>query len=131
MLRFANKPDEIFQAMLDGAISETLDVVLCFADDPEEQQEAFDCHLPRSATVFTWQQAKQQLVELRTASLSQELYQLTDYHWLLLYECLRSYCDAYTDIPWCDPHEKYGIEEVDFADIVETFFGTQTFFSRI
>jgi hypothetical protein len=25
------------------------------------------------------------------------LYQLTDYHWLLLYKSLRMYCDLYND----------------------------------
>jgi hypothetical protein len=60
MLRFETTPDDIFIAMLDSAITERLEVVLVFDDDSAEQQDAFECHLPRSSTVFTWQEAKQQ-----------------------------------------------------------------------
>lgn len=79
MLRFANKP-----ALLDDAITETLEVVLGFDDDPDEQQDAFECHLPRSSKVFTWQEAKNQLAKLQSSLQDPGLYQITDYHWLLL-----------------------------------------------
>ena len=51
MLRLQTAPDDIFIAMLDCAITERLEVVLVFDDDSEEQQEAFECYLPRSSTV--------------------------------------------------------------------------------
>lgn len=122
MLRFANKPDEIFLALLDDAITETLEVVLGFDDEPEEQEDAFKCHMPRSSALFTWQEAKSELAKLQKASIDECLYQITDYQWLLLYEALRSYCEAFQDMPWGDPYDKYGIEEIDFGWVIESFF---------
>jgi hypothetical protein len=92
--------------MLDNAITETMEVVLVFDDAPEEQQDAFECHLPRSSMVFTWQEAKNQLAKLQHSLQDPGLYQITDYHWLLLYESLRSYCEPYNDMPWGELYEE-------------------------
>jgi hypothetical protein len=72
--------------------------------------------------VFTWQSAKEQLGKIQTALRDDGLYQITDYHWLLLYESLRSYCDSYNEIPWGEPYDKYGIATIDFDWIVDIFF---------
>jgi hypothetical protein len=52
MLRFSNKPDDIFVAMLSDAMTETLEVFLDGEHDEGEQKDAFQCHMPRSSTLF-------------------------------------------------------------------------------
>jgi hypothetical protein len=47
---------------------------------------------------------------------------LTDYHWLVLYACLRLYCDLHNDGATGDQVGRYEIEHIDFDAIVERFF---------
>ena len=56
MLRFANKPDEIFLILIDETIEDFLDELEGFNDDPTEQEEIIKASMPRSAALFTIQQ---------------------------------------------------------------------------
>lgn len=122
MLRFQTTPDSPFLDILDEAINETLGTIDMEADLPEEQQESFRDEMPRSSTFFTPQEAKQQLEVLQRASRANELYQPTDYHWLLLYEVLDHYCALFNDDPCGMPLEKYGIKRLDIGFMVDLFF---------
>jgi hypothetical protein len=123
MLRFANKPDEIFLILIDETIEDFLDELEGFNDDPTEQEEIIKASMPRSAALFTTQQLIQQLHALRKASADPKLYQPTDYHWLLLYERLKVYCDLFNDDnTYGCLHERYGIEHIDFDGLVSLFF---------
>jgi hypothetical protein len=53
------------------------------------------------------------------------LYQLTDYHWLLLYEALWRFCEVFND----EPEEiaptlakQYGINEIAFHELLDWYF---------
>ena len=57
-----------------------------------------------------------------TAAATTELYQPTDYHWLLLYEALETYCSEFNERPDGPLYAGYGIERLDFGALVDLFF---------
>ena len=62
---------------------------------------------------------------LRRASRDERRrYELTDYHWLVLYACLQLYCDLQNDGATGaeDQVGRYEIEQIDFDALVERFF---------
>jgi hypothetical protein len=64
------------------------------------------------------------LHKLLEGSRSAQWYQLTDYHWLLLYEVLKVHCEIFNDGEGyaCEVPGKYGIRYIDFNAVVERFF---------
>jgi hypothetical protein len=94
MLRFASPltpaATAIFVMCLDLASDEVVDV-----DRPEAWQEAY----PRSAMCFTPALAQATLVDLVDKLRLPEEYVPTDYHWLLLYECLQGQIEQLNDDP--------------------------------
>ena len=120
MLRFEIPPDTVFLDMLDDAIAQIIDEM--DLEELSDQDEAFAVDMPRSSRFFTPQEAKEQLRTLQRAIHSAELWQPTDYHWLLLYECLKLYCDLFNDLPGGVRSEKYGIESIDFVGVIDYFF---------
>ena len=89
MLRFASPltpaATAIFVMCLDLAADEVSDV-----DLPGAWQEAY----PRSATCFTPALAQATLLALVDKLRQPEEYVPTDYHWLLMYECLQRQIEA-------------------------------------
>jgi hypothetical protein len=85
MLRFSDHltpaATAIFVMCLDLAADEVLDV-----DRPEAWWEAY----PLAATCFTPELARTTLVDLVEKLRLPEEYVPTDYHWLLMYECLQN-----------------------------------------
>ncbi len=120
MLRFEIQPDTVFLDMLDDAIEQLIDEM--DLEEPSDQDESFAVDMPRSSRFFTTQKAKKQLRTLQRAIHAAELYQPTDYHWLLLYECLKLYCGLFNDLPSGVISEKYGIESIDFNELIDYFF---------
>jgi len=94
MLRFASPltpvATAIFVMCLDLAADEVLD-----GDRPDAWREAY----PRSATCFTPELAQATLVDLVEKLRLPEEYVPTDYHWLLLYECLQGQIEALNEDP--------------------------------
>jgi hypothetical protein len=94
MLRFASPltpaATAIFVMCLDLAADEVLD-----GDRPDTWREAY----PRSATCFTPELAQATLVDLVDKLRLPEEYVPTDYHWLLMYECLQGQIEALNDAP--------------------------------
>jgi hypothetical protein len=91
-------------------------------EDLAEQQEALEDVMPRSATLFDVAGVKTQLAMLHTAAEQPELYQPTDYHWLLLYEALESYCVEFNEIPHGVLLDDYGITRLEFDRLIDLFF---------
>ena len=94
MLRFASPltpaATAIFVMCLDLASDEVSDV-----DLPDAWREAY----PLSATCFTPELARATLVDLVEKLRLPEEYVPTDYHWLLLYECLQGQIEALNEDP--------------------------------
>ncbi len=121
MLRFENKPDEIFVLLINEAIED----MICYIemdDDVDARQDALKASMPRSSELFDARGAMDQLGALRECLNSDTLYKPTDYHWLLLYECLRSYCDYFNDERIGDVYKLHKIEHIDFESLIECYF---------
>lgn len=120
MLRFKSQPDTIFLDLLDDALEHMIYGI--DLEEPSDQDEAFAVDMPRSRRFFTAQTAKKQLRALQRAIHAAELYQPTDYHWLLLYECLSLYCRLFNGRPLGVMRERYGIEVIDCDGVIDRFF---------
>src|SRR5262245_481574 len=94
MLRFSDQltpaATALFVMCLDLASDEVSDV-----SAPDAWREAY----PLSATCFTPELARTTLVDLVEKLRLPEEYVPTDYHWLLLYECLQEQIAALNDAP--------------------------------
>ena len=121
MLRFATKPDTVFTKLLREACPEAIGHTE-LEDDPAEQRDALENLLPRTSKLFDVPGLKAQLIALNAASAASELYQPTDYHWLLLYEVLDAYCLEFNEAPRGPLFTEFGIERIDFDHLVDVFF---------
>ena len=94
MLRFAcpltAAATEIFVSCLELASDQVIDIA-----PPEAWREAY----PRAATCFTRELARETLVDLLAKLRLPEEYVPTEYHWLLLYECLQVQIEVLNDMP--------------------------------
>jgi hypothetical protein len=121
MLRFARRPDAVFLTILHDAL-EDLEAAL-----PDLEAEDWPALYPRAACSFSPGLACITLAKLLTASRAPTVYQLTDYHWLLLYDCLRVYCAIHNDdakeAPTTTlPVGRYQIGPIDFNAVVDQYF---------
>ena len=94
MLRFAcpltAAATEIFVSCLELASDQVIDIA-----PPEAWREGY----PRAATCFTRELARETLVDLLVKLRLPEEYVPTEYHWLLLYECLQVQIEVLNDMP--------------------------------
>ncbi len=119
MLLFQEKPDEIFLAIL----HEAMDDELAYLKNAIEDIEFFEACYPFTSRHFTPTLAVQTLQQLRKASAAAECYQLTDYHWELLYEVLRGYAECFNDCQdSSEVSNKYGLKEINFSALIMKFF---------
>jgi hypothetical protein len=82
---------------------------------------------PLAARCFSLDLARTTLAQVLTASRAWELYQPTDYHWLLLYDGLRAYCVIHNDYAGGAPTKTlpvgpYQIGPIDFDAVVDEYF---------
>ena len=128
MLRFQYPPDSIFLDILHRAIEE----VLWWLELTEYDQKAFSNSYCQSAKCFHPKLAQKTLKQLLRASKAKSLYQLTDYHWLLLYEALWRFCELFNDEPkQIAPTlaKQYGINEIAFHELIDWYFWDTDFFT--
>jgi len=127
MLRFSNELDECALAILHAALTDALEEMDISKDDPEDSLEDFTARYPESAKCFTPALAEITLKDLLRASHESALYQLTDYHWLLLYEVLKNFTEVFNDEPegvvgGKELVTKYGVKNIDFHDFLDCYF---------
>ena len=128
MLRFQYPPDSIFLDILHRAIEDALG----WLERTEYDQEAFSNSYCQSAKCFHPKLAQKTLKQLLRASKAKSLYQLTDYHWLLLYEALWRFCELFNDEPkQIAPTlaKQYGINEIAFHELIDWYFWDTDFFT--
>jgi hypothetical protein len=121
MLRFAQPPDAVFLAILHDALEDLQETLADLA------AEDWPAQYPTAARCFSPDLARTTLTQLRTASRASELYQPTDYHWLLLYDGLRVYCAIHNDYAretstTTLPVGPYQIGPIDFDAVVDQYF---------
>ena len=95
MLYFRTQPDAVFIAFVKDALQWELERVrrISSAND----SDAWVVEYPLLGTMFTPYSAVITLEELLVANETATVYRLTDYHWLLVYECLKNYCVWHND----------------------------------
>jgi hypothetical protein len=125
MLAFEEKPDRVFSAILESALKLTADLITGHLEPPDE---AWTEHFLGLAPWFPPRVARETLKQVLAAHRdSQRIYQLTDYHRLLIYKCLSNTCDIHNDDLMIPPGEAapfgpYQIGPIDFDRVVERFF---------
>lgn len=133
MIVFQDEPDAIFLAIVHEALTHARDVHLLrylpghrlTAAERRELDESYGELFPELAPFFTRQQLARLIDRLLRASRDgRRRYELTDYHWLVLYSCLQIFCDLHNDGATGTEDEvgPYEIEGIDFDAIVERFF---------
>ena len=118
MLRFAQRPDPVFLAILHAALEDLQETLT------DLQAEDWPAQYPSAARCFSPDLARTTLEQLLTASRAKQVYQLTDYHWLLLYDCLRVYCEIHNDFAPEAPTQTlpvgpYQIGPIDFDALID------------
>ena len=133
MIVFQDEPDAIFLAIVHEALAQVRDVHLLrylpdhrlTAVERRELDEFYGDLFPEMAPFFTRRELARVIGRLLRASRDgRRRYQLSDYHWLVLYSCLQLYCDLHNDgaIGAEDQVGPYEIEAIDFDAIVDRFF---------
>jgi hypothetical protein len=92
-----------FQTQLTAAAREIIVYGLAAAADEivdlYEDHEAWATAYPLASPCFTRELARRVLLELLDKLDAPEWYVLTDYHWLLVYECLKEQIALFNDAP--------------------------------
>jgi hypothetical protein len=92
-----------FQTPLTAAAREMLVYCLHVAADEtvewDEDHEAWAAAYPLASACFTPELARRVLLELLDTLDAPELYMPTDYHWLLVYDCLKEQIALFNDAP--------------------------------
>jgi hypothetical protein len=71
---------------------------------------------------------REQVHALKTASTDTQLFQLTTYHWFLLYEALLTWCESVNEKPELSRvYTTFGIGYVDFDPLFDLFFADPDF----
>jgi hypothetical protein len=133
MIVFQDEPDPIFLAIVDEALAHVREVHLVryregyrpTRAERRELEESYRDLFPELVPLFTRRELVRVIDRLRRASREERRrYELTDYHWLVLYSCLRLYCDLHNDgaIGTGDQVGPYEIEHIDFDAMVDRFF---------
>ena len=95
MLYFRTQPDAVFIPFVRQALDCGLQAVRRLAS--KNDGDAWLVEYPVVGTLFTPYSALITLEELLGAHEASTVYRLTDYHWLLVYECLKNYCLWHND----------------------------------
>ncbi len=139
MLRFAEEPDLIFTDILQNALDNMIFelTIILKKSKPEDKQEEYSIFMPTSCTVFGLEVAIKTLTELLDYLLKPEIYDLTDYHYLLLYESLDMFCCSFNEYLQYETDELerkrlrtlggHVVERLEFTAIVELYFYDEDF----
>ena len=133
MIVFQDEPDPIFLAIVHEALAHVREVHLLryrrghrlTTAQALELDEFYSDLCPELAAFFTRRELVRVIDRLLRASRDGgRRYQLTDYHWLVLYSCLQIFCDLHNDGATGaeDQVGPYEIEGIDFGALVDRFF---------
>jgi hypothetical protein len=107
MLMFQKQPDAVFLEILYSALEIRRDMIRELADVGNSERWRED--YPRLARCFTPQALVSVLDRLLIASKDSRVHELTDYHWLVIYDCLEWYCDLVNDDVRMDQDRRYPV----------------------
>lgn len=125
MLRFQKNPDKIFTEVLEAAFTFIIDEI---EDIPSHELK---CFLPHSARQFTKNSAVNVLKDLIKYNKAPGLWRLTDYHYLLIYDSLETFCaegivdEIMNNIKKNQPILKrngFKVWSIDFDALIDIYF---------
>ncbi len=126
MLRFATPPDPPLMAIVQAALEILQDSLKPVGQTDAERLAFWQAQYPAAARVFSLTLAQAAAAHPVAATADPRLYQLTDYHWLLLSDALRCFCDIHNDAvqeePGPLPVGPYRIGPIDFDWLVDRYF---------
>ena len=127
MLYFAQQPDPVFTAILHEALEARLDQLADAQRNLTEAEDVWNAQCPQAAQCFPLPLATDTLRRLLAASRDPgTVYRITDYGWLLLYDCLKSYCEIHNETVREDgtlvPVGSYQVGPIDFDWVVDALF---------
>lgn len=130
MLRFSQETDIIFTKVLAEAFKLLIDYLkndISTFTKEELEGNVLQYHLAHAKRNFTVDTIIPVLQELAKRNRKPGLWELNDYHYLVIYDTLRYYCDIQNDLAR-DTGEpilrinNYTISELDFDEIIELYF---------
>ena len=135
MLSFQARPDRVFLAILHEALQRTreeLDFAPTYTPTHEgraEMDEHYRVMYPEITRFFERRELLNVLDCLLEASRQSAIYEITDYHWLVVYECLAVFCDLHNDGVLGDDGEigPHVVDTIDFEALVSRFFSDTDF----
>ncbi len=136
MLYFAKKPDPAFTAILHAALEDMHGMLVDPGTDPGDAERYWQAQCPLASKCFPLALAAYTIDRLLVASQDPiTVYRITDYHWLLLYDCLGTFCEVHNDCVEENPEKvlpvgQYEIGEIEFGDIVERYFWDTDFLTE-
>ena len=136
MLYFQVRPDRVFLAILHEALQRTreeLDFAPAYAptpEDHEEMDEHYRALYPELTRFFERRELLEVLDHLLEASQQPTIYEITDYHWLVVHQCLESFCGLHNDAALGSDGQvgPYIIDQIDSEAIVSRFFWDTDFY---
>ena len=130
MLYFQTKPDQVFEAVLHETLETEMKEISRISGNKD--LNAWIAGYAQISLAFTPYTATVTLEQLFSASREPTVYRLTDYHWLLVYECLKNYCAIHNDI--IRDEQTRGlciglnhVGEIDFDQLTELYFWDSDF----
>jgi len=126
MIYFQCRPDEVFNLIVEEALEIALDQMRVLNDTDWESLGTFSSRcLPRLVALKCFE-------DLLSAHRSRDVFRLSDYLWLLLYESLAAYCEIHNDLAQDSPGGRvavgeYRIPAIDCDGLCEVFFWDMDF----
>jgi hypothetical protein len=104
-----------------------IDQISEFLEGGSAEPGAWENEYPHFARLFSSHLARNTLADLLEASQASALYQLTDFHWYLVYYVLQPFVEIHNDSAREDPSGRmavgaYLIGQIDFTFVLDHFF---------
>ena len=135
MLRFQTAPDRIFMAILQESLELMIDqirTIKMIRHREEEREYELSALLSNVGKVFNYVTALKTLKRMLVCHRRPGLYNLNDYHYLLLYDTLLNFCEIHNDMVRVSSsagakkrEAKVGafyIEKIDFDLLIGVYF---------
>jgi len=121
MLKFSRKPDKIFTEILESSFKFVVDVI---SDCSDDNLEAL---LPYAARNFSKETSIGLLRKLIKYNRASGLWELNDYHYVLIYDALKMFCEAMNEVAEDGGKpiltlNRYKIWEIDFEALTAVYF---------
>jgi hypothetical protein len=140
MIKFQETPDRIFIEILKTGmeiITDEIEDILGYSESPKRAKDELRLVLPLAAKVFSPEAALRTLRDMLEKLFLPGLYQMNDYHFLLLYDTLQLYSELHNDMVRTAGSKEeriaaaaigpYYILKTDFGRIIDIYFCNTNF----